>query len=102
MTIQQALLSAIQKLKGVKNPSPHLEAEILLSFVLNKSKSYLLANQQKKLSPGQQKKFSNLINRRRHDIPVAYLTGHKEFYGLDFSVNENVLIPRPETESLVE
>ncbi len=102
MTIQQALLSARQKLKEVKNTSPHLEAEVLLSFVLNKSKSYLLTNQQKKLSPEQQKKFLNLINRRRHDIPMAYLTGRKEFYGLDFSINDNVLIPRPETESLVE
>ena len=73
-----------------------------MSFVLNKPKAWLLTNGHKKLSPLQQKKFNNLINRRRNDVPIAYLTGHKEFYGLDFIINKNVLIPRPETELLIE
>lgn len=101
MNIQQALLSSITRLQK-KTASPHLDAEVLLSFVLKKPKSYLLAHQEKKLTAAQSIKFHSLIARRQRNIPVAYLIGHQEFYGLDFLINDDVLIPRPETELLIE
>ena len=93
MTIKQILINT-------KNISP-LDAEILLSFVIKKSKEFLYTYPEHKLTIGQIKNFKNLVNRRTKDEPVAYLTNHKEFYGLDFFVNKNVLIPRPDTELMV-
>lgn len=100
-SIQQALLDANKALKR-RSASPILDSEVLLSFVLNKSKEYLLAHPEKQLPAAQEKKFRQMVIRRSHGEPIAYLTGHKEFYGLDFLVNKSVLIPRPETELLVE
>ena len=109
MTIQKALLSAVKKLQhtqntahNTQNTSPHLDAEVLLAFVLKKPKGYLLSHQGKNLTPSHLKKFNFLILRRQRGKPISYLTNHKEFYKLDFYISENVLIPRPETETLVE
>jgi release factor glutamine methyltransferase len=102
VTIQQALLKAIIKLRNKKSASAHLDAEVLLAAVLNKPKGYLIAYSDKSLSSSQLVKFNSLISRRLNGLPVAYLTGHKEFYGLDFYINKNVLVPRPETETLAE
>lgn len=101
-TIQQTLKQASQKLKQKKILSADLDAEVLLSFVLKKSKEFLFTYPEQKLTLAQQKKFDRLISRRITGMPVAYLTNHKEFFGLDFYVNKTVLIPRPETEILVE
>lgn len=101
MTIQQALNSAIAKLSSVST-SASLDAEVLLSFVLKKPKEYLMINSDKKLSSAQEKKYSRLIQQRAKGMPVAYLTNNKSFYGLDFYVDKNVLIPRPVTEELVD
>ncbi len=78
------------------------DSEILLSFVLKKNKAWLFANPDFKVPNLQLKTYNSLIHRRASRWPIAYLTGHKEFYGLDFKVDKNVLIPRPETELLVE
>lgn len=102
MTIAQSLKLAVSKLNAEKINLPHLEAEILLSVVLKKPREFLPAHGEKKLTDGQIAKFKSLISHRLKGEPIAYLTGHKEFYGLDFKVNENVLIPRPETELMVE
>ena len=102
MTIQKSLISAVKKLRTKNIPSAHLDAEVLLSFVLKKPKGYLLANQEKKLTLPQSKKFNQLISKRLKKIPIAYLIHQKEFYGLDFFIDKNVMIPRPETELLVE
>jgi release factor glutamine methyltransferase len=102
MTIQQVYLAAIAKLQKVKNTSPHLDAGILLAHVLHKTKEYVLANPDKKMSVNQTKKLNALILRRQKNIPIAYLTGQKEFYGLHFFVGTFVLVPRPETELLIE
>jgi len=91
----------IQKILRNCKLSP-LDAEILLSFVLKKTKEYLLAHPEKKLSNLQARKFNSLLRRRRRGEPIAYIISQKEFYGLDFFVDKNVLIPRPETEMLVE
>jgi release factor glutamine methyltransferase len=102
MNIKEALIWAIKILKRKKIQSPALNAEILLAFAIKKPKEYLFAYPEKKLKNLEIKNFKKLINRRAHHEPVAYITGHKEFFGLDFVVNKNVLIPRPETELLVE
>jgi len=102
MNINQALAKAIQIFKKAKIPTASLDVEVLLSFVLKKSKEYLFTYLEKKLSDAQQKRFDQLIKRRAKGEPVAYLIKHKEFFGLDFYVDQRVLIPRPETELLVE
>lgn len=79
-----------------------LEAEILLSFVLQQPKECLYAHPENNLTYRQEKNFKHRLSRRAKGEPVAYLTGHKEFYGLDFLVDKNTLIPRPESELLVE
>lgn len=87
--------------QNIKNIS-YLDAEILLAFVLEKPKEFLYTHPEYKLTATQIKKFKKLVNCRKEGEPVAYLTNHKEFYGLNFYVDKNVLIPRPETETLVE
>jgi len=107
MTTRQALIWAIKKLKSLEraaghNDTPSLDAEILLAFVLKKPKEFLYAHFEKKLTLPQLAHFKKLISRRAKHEPVAYIIGHKEFFGLEFFVDKNVLIPRPETEILVE
>lgn len=79
-----------------------LDAEVLLAHVLQKNRSYLRAHDRDELDSFQQEQFDALIERRKNGEPVAYLTGHCEFWSLDFLVTNDVLIPRPETELLVE
>lgn len=73
-----------------------------MSYVLKKPKESLFVHMDKYVPPKKQRKFLSLISKRQKGWPVAYLTGQKEFFGLNFSVNKNVLIPRPETEGLIE
>lgn len=100
MNIKQALILAYDKLNHLD--SPQLDAEVLLSFAINKDKTYLYTHPEKKLTTNQINKFKNLINERTKYYPVAYLTKSKEFYDLNFYVDERVLIPRSTTETLVE
>ncbi len=116
MTIRQALNAAAKKLKQKKIPSAHLDAEVLLLEALNKNRrdakfcrgikfyapTFLYSRSDYKLNQNEQKVFNNFISRRLKREPVAYITRRKEFFGLDFVVNKNVLIPRPETEIIVE
>jgi len=101
MIIKEALSWADKKLKS-KSLSPALDAEVLLSHALKKSKEFLFANPDFELSKLQATSYKLLVRRRANHWPIAYLTGHKAFYGLDFKVTPDVLIPRPETELLVE
>ena len=100
MKISDALQSGGKALAS--SNSPHLDAEILLAFSLKKPKEFLFANPERPIAPAKCSKFKSLIAKRARGWPVAYLTGHKEFCGLDFTVTPDVLIPRPETELLVE
>jgi len=101
MTIDQALIWANKKLKS-KSKTSCLDAEVLLSFVLKKQKEYIYTYPEKKLTKLQENKFKNLINSRIKGKPVAYLTKNKEFYGFNFYIDNRVLVPRPETEILVD
>lgn len=87
---------------GTKLLSSRLDAELLLRFVLGISIEKILLNPEFRIKNHEWEKYKKLIKKRKQGYPIAYLTGHKEFYGIDFFVNENVLVPRPETELLVE
>lgn len=82
--------------------SPRLEAEVLLAHHLDLTEAKLYACLDKPLKPGELAGYRKLVERRAGGEPLAYIVGHKEFYGLDFYVDQRVLIPRPETELLVE
>jgi release factor glutamine methyltransferase len=99
---RQALAHARQTLenKGIENPS--LEGEILVRIVLGFDRADLFANLDLIMIPAQIEKLSALVERRLSGEPSAYITGYKEFYGLKLKVDARVLIPRPETELLVE
>lgn len=79
-----------------------LEAELLLRHVLNINRTQLYLDLNRELSPEDEKAFGELVERRLNGEPTAYIIGHREFYGLEFYVNQNTLIPRPESELLVE
>lgn len=78
------------------------EMDILMSFVLHKPKEFVYAHLTYQLTKFQHNQFQKLVRWREHGQPIAYLTGHKEFYGLDFMVNRHVLIPRPDTETVID
>lgn len=99
--IKEQLKKAGSRLKKT-SLSPHLDAEILLGYTLKKDREYLYAHLEQKLTASQTKKYTELINRREKYEPVAYIIGRKEFFGMPFKVNKYTLIPRPETEILVE
>jgi release factor glutamine methyltransferase len=100
MTIRDLINLGIKKLST--STSPALDTEVLLSHVLDKPKEYLLSNPDKPVSPKIEKQFKILLNRRLIGWPVPYITKNKEFGKLNFYVDKNVLIPRPETEGLIE
>ncbi len=92
--------SQILKLNNIK--SYILDSEILLSKTIKKDRSQLLLSLDKKISEKKIKIFFEYINRRKKNEPIAYITGFKEFWKNNFKVNKDVLIPRPDTEALVE
>lgn len=101
-TIAEVLNSVTTRLETEGIDSPRLDAEILLAHVLNCRRLTLYVDAEKNLPLEKILRFNELITRRLKKIPVAYLTGSKEFFGLNFAVNDNVLIPRPDTEILTE
>ncbi len=101
MNIQQALQQASQSL-AESSPSATIDAQVLLTFVLQCNSAHLLAWPEKNLSKGQESHYLQLLQQRQQGVPVAHLTGLREFWSLSFSVNNSTLIPRPETETLVE
>jgi release factor glutamine methyltransferase len=101
-TIQQALQQGTHTLTSADQTNANLDAQVLLSHAMQVERSVLYAYPERELTPEQEQQFLTLIERRSRGEPVAYLTGHQEFYGLDFLVDQRVLIPRPETELLAE
>jgi len=101
-TIRDILNWAAEYLKSLNIPSDRLDSEVLLSFILNKDRTYLYTNSEKPILPEEHKKFKELIERRGRREPLSYITGEKEFWSLKFKVSRDTLIPRPETEILVQ
>jgi release factor glutamine methyltransferase len=101
-TIGRAMNAARQRLEDAGCDAAHLDAQVLLAHVLQVERSWLFAHHEVVLSTEQADAFTALVIRRMRHEPVAYLVGHREFYGLDFLVDYRVLIPRPETELLVD
>jgi release factor glutamine methyltransferase len=101
MHIQQALQQASRRL-AESSPSAALDAQVLLSHVLQCNSAHLAAWPEKKLTDEQQKKYDRLVKQRQQGLPVAHLTGQREFWSLNFAVDNSTLIPRPETETLID
>ena len=95
MTIKEALLHAKQFMDNI-------EAKILLKYILQKEESYIIANANTQLTKMQENELINCINKITEGYPLQYITNQQYFMGLSFYVDENVLIPRPDTEILVE
>ena len=102
MTLQQALSHARKVLANHNIEDAPLEGELLLRHTLEINRVQLYLDINCELNPQQETTFWHLVERRLNGEPSAYITGHREFFGLDFYVNNHVLIPRPETELLVE
>lgn len=100
-SIKTVLFDAETKLH-THSDSPKLDAEVLLSHLLAKTRTYLYTYPERTLSQSEWQQFQTLISQRATGKPVAYLTGLREFWSLPLKVNEHTLIPRPETELLVE
>lgn len=101
MNIQQALAQG-RLLLAEASPSAALDAEVLLCCVLNCNSAHLMTWPEKELSEEQLDHYQRLLEQRRQGEPVAHITGQREFWSLNFTVNNSTLIPRPETETLVE
>jgi release factor glutamine methyltransferase len=101
-TISEALKEAGERLRAASVPDDLLDAQILLAEAGGFDRTYLIINFNQQLSEDVLSKFRAMINRRAAGEPLQYITGRREFFGLDFEVNPDVLIPRPETELIVE
>ena len=102
MNIENTLNYGINILKANRIANPHLDSEILLSKSINKDKKYIILNSKEILSNTQLDNFNTFIERSKKGEPIAYLTNKKEFWKDEFYVNKDVLIPRPDTELIIE
>ena len=100
MTIQQAKIYGKSGLPS--SPTPELDTAVLLQHITGFDKTHQLLNRDYELTTEQEADFLSAIEKRKTGFPIAYITGHKEFFGLDFYVTPDVLIPKPDTELLVE
>ncbi|OED74624.1 protein-(glutamine-N5) methyltransferase, release factor-specific [Vibrio splendidus ZS-139] len=101
-TVESALKAAIVQLQEGDNTSPSIDASVLLCHILDKPRSYLLTWPEKHLTSEQEFEFNALLKRRLTGEPVAYIVGEREFWSLPLKVSPSTLIPRPDTERLVE
>jgi release factor glutamine methyltransferase len=102
MDVRATLKNGIAKLREADVPSFTLAAELLLLHVLGRNRTWLYAHPEEIISDAELQRFFELIARRAAGEPTQHLTGKQEFWGLEFEVNPNVLIPRPETEHVIE
>jgi len=101
-TLRTALRDAIAQLESEHIPSAPLAAELLLMHTLGRDRTWLYAHSEQELDAATRERYFSLIARRASGVPTQHLTGHQEFWGLDFEVTPDVLIPRPETEHVIE
>ncbi|MBR0033385.1 MAG: peptide chain release factor N(5)-glutamine methyltransferase [Treponema sp.] len=109
MTIQEIRLKSIESLRNsnLKNfpeqlRTISLDSDIIISHILQKNRTWILFHRSEEVPKDKEEKIFSLIEQRKTGLPIAYITGHKEFFGLDFLVTRDVLIPKPDTELLVE
>ncbi len=102
MTIQESLRSASLTLQQAGCDAPRLDAELLLTKILERNRPWLIAHANENMSTTVQKAYAPLVERRRQREPLAYIMGEREFWSRSFLVTPDVLIPRPETEHLIE
>ncbi|MBP1710744.1 MAG: protein-(glutamine-N5) methyltransferase, release factor-specific, partial [Deltaproteobacteria bacterium] len=102
MTIRELISQATMQLDDAGIPSARLDAEVLLAFCLNCDRLELIKNPERVLNEDERMSFHEFIARRLRCEPVAYITGRKAFWSFTLEVNSDVLIPRPDTEVIVE
>ena len=100
--MKAALATAVSRLTAEHIPSPRMNAELLLRFTLDCDRAFLYAHPERELTPDEQMRYESALAERARGVPAQYITGHQEFWGLDLIVTPAVLIPRPETEHVVE
>jgi release factor glutamine methyltransferase len=100
--LRNVLNTAIERLTSATVPSPRMNAELLMMFVLGCDRAYLYAHPERELTEDGQKQYDRAVAERARGVPAQYITGHQEFWGMDFIVTPAVLIPRPETEHVIE
>lgn len=102
MQLKDSLSTAITRLTKEDVPSPRMNAELLLMFTLSCDRAYLFAHPERELTPEEGSRYEATLAERSRGVPAQYITGHQEFWGMDFIVTPAVLIPRPETEHVIE
>lgn len=102
MQLKEALNNAIEYLTSRDVGSPRMNAEMLLMFTIGCDRAHIYAHPERQLTSDEESRYTEVINERARGVPAPYIVGHQEFWGLDFIVNPSVLIPRPETEHLIE
>ena len=102
MTIKQALLTTRKQLKEMGKEDAHLQAKRLLSFVLKRSENDCMVHEEEQITEQERKKIAQYLAQMQEGMPIQYITKEQEFMGVSFYVDENVLIPQPDTEILVE
>lgn len=102
MQLKHVLAEAIALLGREGVGSARMNGEMLLMFTLGCDRAYLYTHPERELTPDEQSQYDEVIAKRASGYPAQYITGHQEFWGLDLIVNPSVLIPRPETEHIVE
>jgi release factor glutamine methyltransferase len=100
--LKDVLTSAVDRLTAARVGSPRMNAELLLMFTLECDRAYLFAHPERELTVEEQDRFEESLTQRARGVPAQYITGHQEFWGMDFIVSPAVLIPRPETEHVIE
>lgn len=102
MIVEQCLKQAAEKLAEAGIENPRFEAASLTALAIKRDRTFLIAHPEYELTAAERRRYNDLLERRSSRVPFQQLRGTQEFYGLDFEVTPDVLIPRPETETLVE
>ena len=102
MQLRYAIQGAEQRLQAAHVGSPRLNAELLAMFVLGCDRAYLYAHGEQALTKDESARYDDALGERARGVPAQYITGHQEFWGMDLIVSPAVLIPRPETEHVIE